>query len=130
MSKVLAAYYPAGGTTGKVAKNLAAAEGADLLEIRPETHIRFRSVPFRRAVGTFRSAGCEGASQCFFQTIFGRYLPTLCGSLRPTQTRILPKRKYPDSHVTAIPGDFLRPLLHHKQDIDLVSQKGLGAVFI
>ena len=37
MSKVLAAYYPAGGTTGKAAKNLAAAEGADLFEIRPET---------------------------------------------------------------------------------------------
>ena len=37
MSKVLVAYFSVGGTTAKAAKALAAAEGADLFEIRPET---------------------------------------------------------------------------------------------
>ena len=37
MSKVLVAYFSVGGTTAKAAKNLAAVEGADLFEIRPET---------------------------------------------------------------------------------------------
>ena len=37
MSKVLVAYFSASGKTAKAAKNLAAAEGADLFEIRPET---------------------------------------------------------------------------------------------
>ncbi len=36
MSKVLVAYFSVGGTTAKAAKDLAAAEGADLFEIRPE----------------------------------------------------------------------------------------------
>jgi len=35
MSKVLAAYFSASGTTAKVAKNLAKAAGADLYEIKP-----------------------------------------------------------------------------------------------
>ena len=37
MSKVLVAYFSVGGTTAKAAKDLAAVEGADLFEIRPET---------------------------------------------------------------------------------------------
>lgn len=37
MSKVLVAYFSVGGTTAKAAKKLAAVEGADLFEIRPET---------------------------------------------------------------------------------------------
>ena len=37
MSKVLVAYFSVGGTTAKAAKELAAVEGADLFEIRPET---------------------------------------------------------------------------------------------
>ena len=37
MKKVLVAYFSVSGTTAKAAKNLAAAEGADLFEIRPET---------------------------------------------------------------------------------------------
>ena len=37
MSKVLVAYFSVGGTTAKAASNLAAAEGADLFEILPET---------------------------------------------------------------------------------------------
>ena len=37
MSKVLVAYFSVGGTTAKAAKALAAAEGADLFAIRPET---------------------------------------------------------------------------------------------
>ena len=37
MSKVLVAYFSVGGTTAKAAKELAALEGADLFEIRPET---------------------------------------------------------------------------------------------
>ncbi len=36
MSKILVAYFSVGGTTAKAAKDLAAAEGADLFEIRPE----------------------------------------------------------------------------------------------
>ena len=36
MSKVLVAYFSVGGTTAKAAKGLAAVEGADLFEIRPE----------------------------------------------------------------------------------------------
>ena len=36
MSKVLVTYFSVGGTTAKVAKELAAVEGADLFEIRPE----------------------------------------------------------------------------------------------
>lgn len=36
MAKVLVAYFSASGTTAKVAKNLAAATGADLFEIVPE----------------------------------------------------------------------------------------------
>lgn len=36
MSKILVAYFSAGGVTAKVAKELANAEGADLFEIRPE----------------------------------------------------------------------------------------------
>ena len=35
MSKVLVAYFSVSGTTAKAAKNLAAAEGADLFEIQP-----------------------------------------------------------------------------------------------
>ena len=38
MSKKLVAYFSASGVTAKVAKNLAGAAGADLYEIRPETH--------------------------------------------------------------------------------------------
>ena len=37
MSKVLVAFFSVGGTTEKAAKELAAVEGADLFEIRPET---------------------------------------------------------------------------------------------
>lgn len=37
MSKILVAYFSVGGTTARAAKELAAAEGADLFEIRPET---------------------------------------------------------------------------------------------
>ena len=37
MSKVLVAFFSVGGTTAKAAKDLAAVEGADLFEIRPET---------------------------------------------------------------------------------------------
>ncbi len=37
MSKVLVAYFSVGGTTARAAKELAAVEGADLFEIRPET---------------------------------------------------------------------------------------------
>lgn len=36
MTKVLVAYFSASGTTAKVAKNLAAATGADLFEIVSE----------------------------------------------------------------------------------------------
>ncbi len=36
MSKKLIAYFSAGGTTAKVAKNMAAASGADLYEIAPQ----------------------------------------------------------------------------------------------
>ena len=36
MSKILVAYFSAGGITAKAAKELAAAEGADLYEILPE----------------------------------------------------------------------------------------------
>ncbi len=36
MSKVLVAYFSVSGTTAKVAKELAAVEGADLFEIKPE----------------------------------------------------------------------------------------------
>ncbi len=36
MSNVLVAYFSFGGTTAKAAKELAAVEGADLFEIRPE----------------------------------------------------------------------------------------------
>lgn len=36
MSKTLVAYFSASGTTAKVAKNLAAAAGADLYEIKPQ----------------------------------------------------------------------------------------------
>ena len=36
MSKVLVAYFSVGGTTAKAAKELAALEGADLFEIKPE----------------------------------------------------------------------------------------------
>ena len=42
MAKTLVAYFSASGTTGKVAKDLAAATGADLFEIAPE-------VPYTRA---------------------------------------------------------------------------------
>jgi len=35
MSKVLAAYFSASGTTAKAAKDLAQAAGADLYEIKP-----------------------------------------------------------------------------------------------
>lgn len=37
MNKVLVAYFSVSGTTAKAAKNLAAAEGADLFEIQPST---------------------------------------------------------------------------------------------
>lgn len=37
MSKILVAYFSVGGTTAKAARELAAVEGADLFEIRPET---------------------------------------------------------------------------------------------
>ncbi|MBQ8954863.1 MAG: flavodoxin [Clostridia bacterium] len=37
MSKVLVAYFSVSGVTAKVAKELAAVEGGDLFEIRPET---------------------------------------------------------------------------------------------
>ena len=36
MSKVLVAYFSAGGSTARVASNLASAVSADLFEIRPE----------------------------------------------------------------------------------------------
>ena len=42
MSKKLVAYFSASGTTARVAKNLAAAAGADLYEIKP-------AVPYSRA---------------------------------------------------------------------------------
>ena len=42
MSKTLVAYFSAGGTTAKAAKNLAEAAGADLYEIRP-------AVPYTKA---------------------------------------------------------------------------------
>ena len=42
MSKKLVAYFSASGTTARVAKNLAAAAGADIYEIRP-------AVPYSRA---------------------------------------------------------------------------------
>ena len=37
MTKVLVAYFSAGGVTAKAAEMLAKAEGADLFEIKPET---------------------------------------------------------------------------------------------
>ena len=37
MSKTLIAYFSAGGTTAKVARDLAASIGADLFEIKPQT---------------------------------------------------------------------------------------------
>ena len=37
MNKLLVAYFSAGGTTEKAAKRIAAAAGADLFEIKPET---------------------------------------------------------------------------------------------
>ncbi len=37
MSKIMVAYFSVGGTTAKAARELAAVEGANLFEIRPET---------------------------------------------------------------------------------------------
>lgn len=37
MSKILITYFSAGGTTAKVARDLAASMGADLFEIKPQT---------------------------------------------------------------------------------------------